>query len=172
MMKKIVFTGPESSGKTTLSKHLSEILEIGWVPEYARQFLHDLGRPYQKEDLVSIAQGQLALEEALIQETSPYLICDTDLLTIKIWSEYKYGDCDARILELIENRHYDMYFLCSPDIPWVDDPLRESPQDRSDLYDLYKSALIDYGKKFVELRGNEKERLARTLSVLKSTFGE
>ena len=57
-MKKIVFTGPECSGKTTLSKEIAKHFNLVWVQEYARQYLENLERSYNYYDLKKIAQGQ------------------------------------------------------------------------------------------------------------------
>jgi nicotinamide riboside kinase len=37
---RIAFTGPESSGKTTLAAWLSSFLELPFIEEYARPRLH------------------------------------------------------------------------------------------------------------------------------------
>lgn len=166
MIKKIVLTGPESSGKTTLAKQLSEHLGAIWVPEYARQYITTLKRSYRESDLVNIAKGQLSLEELSLKRTTDYLICDTDLLTIKIWSLVKFGRCNGFVIDTIEKRSYDLYLLCSPDIPWEYDPQRENPNDRSKLYDIYKKELEFYGKNFSEIKGNEEERLKQALEYI------
>lgn len=172
MIKKIVLTGPESSGKTTLAKALSKELKGLFVPEYARQYISLLNRPYEKNDLINIAKGQIGFEELSLKNTEKYLICDTDLVTIKIWSIVKYGQCDDYILKEIKNRTYDLYFLCAPDFPWEADPLRENPNDRWELYELYKKELIGYRKKFFELRGTEEKRLKLALEQInKSILG-
>lgn len=162
-----MLTGPESSGKTTLAKQLSISLETLWVPEYARQFISDLQRPYRENDLVEIAKGQIGLEDISIKEAKKYLICDTDLLTIKIWSMVKYDRCSDFVINAVENRDYDLYLLCSPDIPWAFDPQRENPSDRSVLYELYKKELEFYGKTFFELKGSTEERLEEALRQIK-----
>ena len=61
-IKKIILTGPESSGKTTLAKQLAERFQTTWVPEFARTYLDNLTRPYREDDLLRIAQGQKDLE--------------------------------------------------------------------------------------------------------------
>jgi NadR type nicotinamide-nucleotide adenylyltransferase len=38
-VRRIVVTGPESTGKTTLAQGLAERLATTWVPEYARAYL-------------------------------------------------------------------------------------------------------------------------------------
>lgn len=160
-MYKIVLTGPESTGKTSLAKTLADHFEATWVPEYAREYLNQLSRPYVFTDLLEIAKAQLQLEETYAQKEERYLFCDTSLVVLKIWSEYKYGKCDPWILEQLQVRSYDLYFLCGDDVPWEYDPLREHPTQRAALYELYKTTLEDLGVRFVELRGSLTERLKK-----------
>ena len=135
-MLKIIVTGPESSGKTTLCKALSKHFKIPFSKEYAREYLNPLIRDYTKEDLIKIAKGQLKSEK-----NSSLL--DTDLITIKIWSNYKYGSCDNWILEQIETQKTEnrFYLLCKPYIAWKADPLRENPTNRKHLFEIYKKEL-------------------------------
>ncbi len=165
-MIKIVLTGPESSGKTTLAKQLAEHFQSNYVQEYARQYLNELGRDYQKDDLVDIAKGQLELEATLEKQTNRLLFCDTDLITIKIWSDYKYEETAPWILQQIDRKYYDLYFLCAPDIPWEPDPLRENPDDRDALFEIYKNTLLEYNKNFVAVKGSMEERLETAIEVV------
>ena len=64
-MLKIIVTGPESSGKTTLCKALSEHYNLPFTKEFAREYLTDLGKNYLQEDLLEIAKGQLKSEQQL-----------------------------------------------------------------------------------------------------------
>ena len=97
-VKHIVITGPESSGKTTLAKGLAKELNMDYTEEYAREYLNT-NSTYRQKDLLYIAQGQLQKEKANL---NPTVIHDTDLITIKIWSEYKYNQCNPWIIEQIE----------------------------------------------------------------------
>ena len=99
-MLKIIVTGPESSGKTTLCKALSEHYNLPFTKEFAREYLTDLGKNYLQEDLLEIAKGQLE-DEQLITNNQQISLHDTDLITLKIWSDYKYGNCTNWILEQI-----------------------------------------------------------------------
>ncbi|HXH19021.1 MAG TPA: ATP-binding protein, partial [Chitinophagales bacterium] len=90
-MKKIVIVGPESSGKTFLAEKLAAHFQCLWVPEYAREYLEKLNKPYTKEDVEKIAEGQLRLEDETAAKSKSLLICDTNLLVIKIWMDHKYG---------------------------------------------------------------------------------
>ena len=139
-MLKIIVTGPESSGKTTLCKEISNQFNIPFTTEYAREYLEKKGVNYNQSDLLEIAKGQLLSEKN-------HQILDTDLVTIKIWSEYKYGSCDSWILEKINEQKLEQrfYLLCKPDIPWQSDPLRENPDNREELFEIYKMELEQLG---------------------------
>jgi NadR type nicotinamide-nucleotide adenylyltransferase len=167
-MIKIVITGPESTGKTTLANQLVDHFETGLVAEYARRFIDKLERDYVEADLLEIAKGQLELENRQLQKAKNVLICDTDLITIKIWSEYKFGSCDPQILEWIEGSGNDHYLLCGTDVEWQFDVQREHPHDREKLYDIYKKELIFYKKKYTEITGDQKQRFQKVTKLISS----
>jgi len=162
-MYKIIVTGPESSGKTTLCKALSNHFNIPFGKEYAREYLKRLNRDYTKEDLIKIAKRQLETEK-------DFSLLDTDLITIKIWSNYKYDSCDNWILEQIEKQKSEkrFYLLCSPDIPWQDDPLRENPTNRIELFELYKKTLEDLTHNYDILEGGN--RVAPCISKILTQY--
>lgn len=167
-MKRIVVIGPESTGKSTLSAQLADHYQTVWVPEFARGYLETLGRTYEQEDLLNIAQGQLQSEDAEAAKANRLLICDTDLHVIKVWSEAKYGDCDPRILELIASRQYDLYLLTYIDIDWVDDPLREHPHpdERAHFYAVYRDIAVNAGLPWADIRGSYAQRLQIAINAV------
>jgi nicotinamide riboside kinase len=156
-------TGPESSGKTTLCKALSEHFKISFTEEYAREYLNTINREYKEEDLLEIAKGQLKSE----QNTQ---LLDTDLITIKIWSNYKYGNCNNWILEQIEKQKVEnrFYLLCKPDLKWDYDPLRENPTNRNELLEIYKQELEKLGHRFLIIKG--KDRNEQAIESLATNF--
>lgn len=111
-----------------------------------------------------IAKQQQALIEQT-HETPKWM--DTDILTIKIWSEVKYGSCDKWILKTWKNKLPDFYILCPPDIPWEPDPLRESPTNRQQLFDIYFYHLVLSQVDFIVLEGNWEERKEALLELFK-----
>lgn len=167
-IKKIVITGPESSGKSTLSQQLANHYTTQCVPEFARSYLEQLDRPYQQGDLLSIAQGQSALEDREKPKASQYLFCDTGLEVIKIWSLFKYGDVDQRLIQMLDKRHYDFYLLCKPDLNWSPDPLRETPElkDRWRLFELYEQEVINSGIPWSAIEGQHNERFQMAVSAI------
>lgn len=158
-MKKIVFIGPESTGKTTMSRMVAEKYNEPWVQEFARVYLEKTNGTYQKGDLLEIAKGQLVEEDLKLKKASNFLFCDTDLIVIKVWSEHIYNGCDEWILNQIMKRNYDHYFLCKNDFPWQSDPLRENPNDGDYFFNLYKQTLTQLNKSYTELMGTVSDRL-------------
>ena len=148
---KIIVIGPESSGKTTLCNALSKHFNLPFSKEYAREYLNALKRDYNPDDLLKIAKGQLQTENGL-------QLLDTDLITLKIWSEYKYGSCDNWILTQIEKQKPEnrFYLLCSPDIPWQADKQRENPNDREELFEIYKQELDDLEHNYFIVEGENR----------------
>ncbi|MBS1775132.1 MAG: ATP-binding protein [Bacteroidetes bacterium] len=166
--KKIVIIGPESTGKSTLSNMLAASLKSIFVPEFARTYLEQLPRQYVEQDLITIAQGQLFSEDSMLLQANQYLICDTDLYVIKVWSEHKYHRCDSWILQQIAKRKYDLYLLTDIDIPWQDDPLREHPDTamRQYFFAQYQDIVINSGIPFYIVQGSPEERLHAALSAI------
>mgnify|MGYP001545897874 CR=1 FL=1 len=169
-MQKIIFTGPESTGKSLLSAFLADTMNTRWVPEYARFYLSRIKRPYTEGDILHIARGQQQWEGVWAREARGFLFCDTSLLVPKIWSSYKYGRVDPWIVDTLQARMGDFYFLCNADLPWAYDPLREHPHLREALYDLYLDSLEQMGADYVVLSGSLEERKQTALLHLQEKF--
>ncbi|MFN5423445.1 MAG: AAA family ATPase [bacterium] len=168
---KIVAVGPESTGKSTLCAQLAAHFSTVWCQEYAREYLLQHGTDYSLDDLLTIAEGQLILEDdsasAAINQFNqhhspglPVLFIDTDMYVMKVWCEFVFGRCHQRILDEIVSRKYDGYLLCKPDIPWTKDELREYPElnTREQLYCTYKDLLINQHEPWTEVSGNDPDR--------------
>ncbi len=161
---KVVLFGPESSGKTTLSKHLARYYNSVWVPEFARSYLqnkwNDERKTCESSDLLPIALGQMKLENDLANKTDSVLICDTDLLETKVYSEAYYsGICDPILEKYALENTYDLYFLTYIDTPWEADDLRDKPDERLQMFKAFESALIKYNRPYILLKGDRQERL-------------
>ena len=161
-MRKIVIIGPESTGKSTLAMELAKHYNSIWVEEYAREYLLKNGTNYNFDDLLTIASGQLRLEEeATVRSTYDLLFIDTDMYVMKVWCEFVFANCHTWILNQIVDRKYDLYLLCNTDLPWVKDELREYPdlENRQRLYHMYKDIMINQEVPWVDISGNSSQRL-------------
>jgi HTH-type transcriptional repressor of NAD biosynthesis genes len=161
---KVVLFGPESSGKTTLSRHLARHYSTVWAPEYAREYLQNKWnnerKTCQNEDLLPIARGQMKLENELAKKADKLLICDTDLLVTKIYSEEYYGGYIHPELEKAAlNNKYDLYLLTYIDTPWEEDDLRDRPDQRLEMFNAFENALKKYNRPYIVLKGDKKKRL-------------
>lgn len=171
MLKKVVIIGPESTGKSTLCEQLAQHYNTVWCPEYARKYLLENGTDYTYEDLLTIAKGQIGLENEYIKMVSgksSLLFIDTDMYVMKVWSEFVFGKCHPFILDQIKKREYDMYLLCNTDLPWIKDELREYPdlERRQQLYNIYKDIMKKQSTPWAEITGNPSKRLSKAISVV------
>ena len=150
MHSTIVVTGPESSGKTTLSSSLAKLLEMPLVEEYAREYLSELDSEYTFDDVIKMAKVQLKNEKAAIEKYNGRCILDTDLSVYKVWIEEKYKTTVPWIEEALREQTDKIYLLCDTGLEWEQDPLREHPQteDRERLFKIYKSVLEQIGVKY------------------------
>ena len=161
---KIVLFGPESSGKTTLSRHLARYYNTVWAPEFARDYLqkkwNNERKTCQKEDIIPIAIGQMKLENRLAKRADKLLICDTDLLETKVYSEEFYGGfVDEKLNDAANKNEYDLYLLTYIDTPWEADDLRDRPKQRLEMFNAFERALKKHKKKYIILKGNKETRL-------------
>ena len=175
-IKKIVVVGPESTGKSTLCEKLAAHYNTLWVPEYAREYLEKNGAEYTYDDLLTIAKGQIDLEEKLtahsFQLSAHSLFIDTDMYVMKVWAEFVFNKCHNWILNRIAERKYDLYLLCDVDLPWVEDALREYPDKkvRERLYRFYKDLMVNQSIPWCNISGNYEERFKKAVKFIDSSF--
>ncbi len=159
----ILITGPESTGKTTLAKLLSQATSSTVIPDYSRMYLDALGRDYNYDDIEKMAIAHHTLIE---NSKDNSLILDTFLLNYKIWSEYKYGRVSQVIITMLTEYEFEHVFLLKPDIAWEPDPLRENPYDREELFELYVSELDKLAWNYNVIDGHGQDRLSHALKAL------
>jgi len=162
---KVVLFGPESTGKTTMSELLAKHYDTVWVAEYAREYLQEKWNNERKtcedSDLIPIAKGQIALENKLARKADRILICDTDLLETKVYSEEYYGGfVHPELDKYALKNQYDLYLLTNIDTPWEADDLRDRPDQRQEMFQAFENTLIRYERPYIKLNGSIKERLA------------
>lgn len=175
----VAILGAESTGKTTLCQDLAAHFGSPWVPEYMRTYLQAKWNSEQLtctwDDLLSIAQGQIELEnqlalKAVQTKTSNYLFCDTSLFELMVYANLYYDDCPEALTTAALAHHYDLILLTEVDIPWVADDLRDSPNGREDIAKLFAEELTCYGKPFRRIGGNREERVQQVTGWLATLY--
>ena len=146
-ISRIVITGPESTGKTELAQALAEKLGAVWIPEYARQYVENLNRPYNYDDVVRIARYQISQEkEYTLKIKNGILIFDTWLIITKVWFDLVFGKCPEWVCDHIRSSKIDLFLLCNTDLPWIADPVRENGgEKREQLFQLYCDEIHSFG---------------------------
>lgn len=167
---KVVLFGPESTGKSTLAMQLAEHYNTVYVPEFSRIYAEEklrLGKTLTVNDVLPIAEGQMRLENELTPKADTVLICDTDLLETKVYSESYYdGVCDPVLEKYAIQNTYDLYFLTYIDIPWEADDLRDRPHDREAMFEAFENALKEYNKPYILLKGPIEERFELAVTYI------
>ncbi|MFP5356623.1 MAG: AAA family ATPase [Gemmatimonadota bacterium] len=172
---RIVVTGGESTGKTTLAAALANALGSHWVPEYSRTYAEQVGRALTSADVEPIARGQVAVEDAAIERwraqfgrrrDAPPLVLDTDLVSTTVYAEHYYGECPEWIMAAARARLGDLYLLCEPDLPWEADGVRDQPEARQELHSAFSRRLRDLGARVESVTGVGEERLRGAMAVV------
>jgi len=169
-MKRVVVTGSECTGKTTLAGDLARQFRTVWVAEYAREYLdHKVattGLPLDASDVEPIARGQIAAEDRGAALAKGLLVLDTDLVSTAVYARHYYGACPAWIEHAARDRRADLYLLCDIDVPWVADPARDRPHHREHMHALFVEALDALGAPFVTIRGSWAARRTAATSAV------
>ncbi|MFT6960151.1 MAG: HTH-type transcriptional repressor of NAD biosynthesis genes [Polaribacter sp.] len=174
---KVVLFGPESTGKTTLSRHLARYYNTVWTPEFARAYLqkkwNNERKTCEKEDLLPIAIGQMKLENKLAKRADKVLICDTDLLETKVYSEEFYDNfVDENLEKAASENYYNLYLLTYIDTPWEKDDLRDRQEQRLEMFNAFEKSLKDNNKPYILLKGDKETRLKNAVKAIDKIIAE
>jgi len=168
---RIAVTGPESSGKTTLSRQLAELYKGQYIPEFAREYVEKLPHHYSFQDVETIARTQV--EQYLVTQTSSekLFFFDTWLIITKVWFKWVFGKTPDWLEDQIRHCPIDLFLLCRPDLPWEADAVRENGgENRIRLFEEYRNELINYGFRYVEISGTDDQRLHNAIDAIRNFY--
>lgn len=166
-IKKIAILGAESTGKTTLCQQLAKHYHTLFVPEFARDYfdIHDINS-YTIEDLDIIAKKQIELENTYLSQANTILICDTTLITIKIWSLHKFNTVSDFISNSITLMNYDLYLISNNDVPWIEDNQRKDKNIREHIFEMNQSELQKINANYEILKGINQSKLNNAINFI------
>ena len=166
---RVVLTGSECTGKTTLARELAELFATSWSPEYVRDYLAGLDRPLAIHDVALVGEGQVAGEELAALAARRVVFHDTDLWSTVVYSRHYFGDCPRSVEKLAEGRRGDLYLLHHPDVPWVAEALqREGGGQRPLVHEAFVRRLAAIDARVVDVRGSWTERRATAVEAVQA----
>jgi NadR type nicotinamide-nucleotide adenylyltransferase len=163
---RVVFTGSESTGKSTLAEQLAARYGAECVPEFVRGFAGRKGAPIEYSDHGAIAHGQIALEDEYIARADALVVQDTDLLSTVVYCRHYFGACPAWIQEAARARRPDLYLLCEIDLPWVADGVRDRGHLREEMQQQFRDAALASGTAVAIVTGLGDSRLERATEAI------
>lgn len=141
-MIRVVLTGSESTGKSSLAWRIAKQFDADYVPEFVRGYAEKKGGVLSFADHGPIARGQIAIEDEHIATGKPLLIQDTDLLSTVLYCDHYFGQCPRWIVDAANERKPDLYLLCDIDIPWIADGVRDRGHLREEMQKLFRDAVL------------------------------
>lgn len=165
-MIRVVLTGSESTGKSTLATGLAAHYGVECVPEFVREYAARKNGPIGMEDHDAIGRGQIALEEHYIARARGLVVQDTDLLSTVVYCEHYWGHCPPWIVAAARERRPDLYLLCEIDLPWIEDGIRDRGHMREEMQALFRAAVQRSGARFAGIEGDGDVRLARAIAEI------
>lgn len=170
VIKKIVFLGGPSTGKTTLCEALAEKFNTITVPEYGREYWqeHQVNRRLTPEQLLHIAQTQNQWEDQASIQASEFLFCDTSAFTTWHFAMHYHQQALPALEQLAKEcwQRYDLVVLCGDDIPYDDTWERSGDANRHEFQTFLCQYLTEHKIEYVEIKGSVKQRVARVLEAL------
>lgn len=166
---RVVLTGPECTGKTTLTADVAREFNAPWLPEAARVYADKRGQQghvLSLADVEPIARQAIAAEDAALAAKPPLLVLDTDLLSTVAYSRHYYGTSSAWLEGEARARRAALYLLCAPDIPWSADGIRDRPGDRAAMFAHFENVLTEFGAHFIVIRGLGEARIAAAIQAV------
>ena len=170
-VKKICVFGPESTGKSTLTKQLADFYKTVYVPEYAQKLIKQQNGNINYDDMEKIVVNHYKEIVLKTTEANKFLFVDTDAILSKIWSNELFGKYPKIIDEIIAKSDFDMYLLLDVDVPWVQDIHRYRPDNRKQFFEICKSQLLQYNRNFKVISGGWENRFRTAVNIVENLLG-
>jgi len=166
---RVVITGPECTGKSTLAAQLAAHYNTIHIPEYAREYIENLNRPYTYDDVVHIAERQIQEEAEFEGKANHILFYDTYLIITKVWLDVVYKRKPDWIDTVLLQKHIHLFLLCDIDIPWYPDKVRENGGAmRKKLFQIYQQEIKRFGFPYAVITGNGEKRLQNGIQAVET----
>lgn len=170
-IKRVVLSGPESTGKSVLSKKLAAHFNTNFVEEYGRTYCEEIKNDLDPIDFGHIAGGQMIMEDMAAKKANKVLFCDTDLIITQVWAEIYFNHCPQWILEASHQRKYDLFILLDVDIPWVNDGTRAFEKQRHWMWNRLREEFESRNLPYIMIKGGFQERFDQAVEAVEELLG-
>ncbi|MDV0445914.1 Bifunctional NAD biosynthesis protein NadR [Methanimicrococcus sp. At1] len=127
-VKRILLTGTESCGKSTMTKMLSLLYNTSYVQEegryYSRRYLGGNDAAFEPSDFISIGMEQILAEKKGIETANKLLFIDTDSIVTEFYSKMYTGEIKQELIHFRHLSDYDLILYFEPDVEWIADGYR------------------------------------------------
>lgn len=169
--RRVVVSGAESTGTTTLSLALAEHYATSWVAEFGREWSEvrpgGFEAPWHTAEFDLVATTQARREDdAARTAPRPLVVCDTDVLATTVWHERYVGSSSPSVEALAKTRVPDLYLLTGDEIPFVQDGLRDGEHLRHGMHERFREVLGAQPAPWLEVRGTHEQRLAQAVGAV------
>ncbi len=167
---KIAISGPESSGKTALALSLAMHYRTFYIPEFARAYLEKREGKYALNDLNEIISGHVNwwVCASANAPADGLRFQDGDFSILRVWEEVRFKSCSLQLEEFRKAIGYDLVLLCKPDLPWEYDPLRESKDNREELFKRYAEVLDEWKQEYRVISGLGAVRIQNAINAIEA----
>lgn len=174
LITRVAIMGPESVGKSTLTKRLASYFNTNFVVEYGRIVYESNGNKVEVNDFIPISEGRQSLEDWLVKKANKIIFCDTEDITTYLFLKmycYNYEEEEKWFLKTLDSKkNYDLYILLKPDCDAVQDGTRVFLNEREEHYLEIKKELDNRGCEYIEIGGYWDDRFFCSIDYIKSIF--
>jgi nicotinamide riboside kinase len=170
-IKRVVFVGAESTGKSTLCEYLARQYGSVAVPEIGRYIWEEKQGELNADDYVDIALRHREAEDEQLPYARRYLFVDTNALTTLLLG-LEFGQVTEpappellRCADECRDR-YAHTFVCADDIPYEEQPAREDEAWRGRIHQLVLRDLEARGIPYTLVTGSVEERALQVRRVI------
>jgi nicotinamide riboside kinase len=170
-IRRVVFVGAESTGKSTLCEYLARQYGSVAVPEIGRYIWEDKEGQLTASDYVDIALRHRAAEDEQMPYARRYLFVDTNALTTLLLG-LEFGQVSEpappALLRCADEcrERYAYTFVCADDIPYEEQAARENEAWRGRIHQLVLKDLEARGIPYTLVSGSVEERALQVRRVI------
>ena len=181
-VNRVCLIGPDGTGKSALAEQLAVHYDTVAAYAYKERAAQasTATTPNKKakaskiklHEVGDIVRGQLATEDALARHANRVLICDSDALTLSVWSQQTFGECPPEVSELAKARTYDLYLLMDVDMQWLAQGHNLDADGQQQAFAAYRQQLIERDLKYLRLDGDYDTRFRIACDAIDLMLGK